>query len=363
LALHIACFVGARPNFMKVAPLLRLLRQDRQFAPSFVHTGQHYDFQMSEVFLHDLGLPAPDALFEVGSGTHAAQTARVMSATEHYFNRFRPDWAVVVGDVNSTLGVALTAARMGIAVAHVEAGLRSGDRAMPEEINRIATDHLSRLLFLPSADAGENLEREGVDRSRMRLVGNVMVDSLFLVLPRARKAEVWARYQLAPKHYCVVTAHRPENVDNRLHLRRLTDILAQVAARLPAVLPLHPRTRQRLEQARALAALQEVPGLHLTEPLGYLDFLGLVDGAAVALTDSGGLQEETTALGIPCLTLRENTERPITVTVGTNTLTGLDPLAVSACLDQVLAGTYKVGAIPPLWDGKAAERIVRAFTE
>jgi len=361
LPITAACFVGARPNFMKIAPILRVLRQDRRFTTLFVHTGQHYDYAMSEVFLRDLGLPPPDALFEVGSGSHAAQTAKVITAAEAFFNRHHPQWAVVVGDVNSTLGVALAASKLGVRVAHVEAGLRSFDRRMPEEINRIVTDHLSQLLLASCPEAVENLEREGVDRSRVRLVGNVMIDSLVHLLPKARQAQPWRNYELEPKSFVIITAHRPENVDNRLQLRRLVEILEQVAARLPVLLPLHPRTRQRLQEAGALARLQSLPALHLTEPLGYLEFLGLLDACTAALTDSGGLQEETTYLGVPCLTMRENTERPITVEVGTNTLTGLDPGLVLSCLDQVLAGTYKQGVIPPLWDGKAASRIVTAL--
>jgi len=362
--LQVACVAGARPNFMKIAPILRALRADRHFAPPlFVHTGQHYDYSMSEVFLRDLGLPPPDALFEVGSESHAVQTAKVMAATEQLLNRYPVDWVVVVGDVNSTLGAALTAAKRGVPVAHVEAGLRSGDLGMPEEINRIATDHFSHLLLLSSADAGENLVQEGIDQGRQRLVGNVMIDSLLRVLPTARAARTWERFGLERKGYLVMTAHRPENVDNRLRLRRLAEIMELAVARLPLVMPLHPRTRTRLEGAGMLENLQHLAGLHLTEPMGYVDFLGLLEGSAGALTDSGGLQEETTYLGIPCLTLRDNTERPITATIGTNTLTGLDPDAVLDVLQRVLEGKYKQGGIPPLWDGDTAKRIAAALVE
>lgn len=361
MALRVACFAGARPNFMKIAPLLRALKQDRRFTATFVHTGQHYDYAMSDVFFRDLGMPQPDSLFEIGSGTHAEQTARTLAATASLIKRQPFDWAVVVGDVNSTVGVALAAHKLSVPVAHVEAGLRSDDRRMPEEINRIVTDHLSTLLFTPSADAGVNLEREGIDKRRVRLVGNIMIDSLVHLLPRAEQAKPWEEYELEPKKYAIMTAHRAENVDNRLKLRQLLDIVVEVSVRLPVIFPLHPRTKRRLIELEALDWLREQPGLKITEPLGYMEFLGLVSAAAVTLTDSGGLQEETTYLGVPCLTLRENTERPVTVEMGTNMLTGLDVEMVAGNLDLVLQGRYKAGSVPPLWDGGTAPRVIKAL--
>jgi UDP-N-acetylglucosamine 2-epimerase (non-hydrolysing) len=343
--------VGARPNFMKVAPILAQLRKREGVEQILVHTGQHYDVKMSDVFFRDLGMPDPDVHLGVGSGSHAQQTAKVMIEIEPVLAREKPDVVVVAGDVNSTIAVALVAAKMGLAIAHVEAGLRSRDWSMPEEVNRVLTDRLSALLFTPSRDGDENLRAEGIESSRVHFVGNVMIDSLAAALPRARESRIHERLELAKKGYALATLHRPANVDDPAALRGLLSALAEVAAQLPVVFPIHPRTRARLP------AGFDAPGLKLVEPLGYLDFLALTAEARLVMTDSGGIQEETTALGVPCLTLRENTERPVTVEVGTNQLVGTDPRRAVAAAREVLAGRGKSGGIPELWDGHAAERI------
>jgi UDP-N-acetylglucosamine 2-epimerase (non-hydrolysing) len=343
--------VGARPNFMKVAPILAQLRKREGVEQVLVHTGQHYDVKMSDVFFRDLGMPDPDVHLGVGSGSHAQQTAKVMIEIEPVLAREKPDVVVVAGDVNSTIAVALVAAKMGLAIAHVEAGLRSRDWSMPEEVNRVLTDRLSALLFTPSRDGDENLRAEGIESSRVHFVGNVMIDSLAAALPRARESRIHERLELAKKGYALATLHRPANVDDPTALRGLLSALAEVAAQVPVVFPIHPRTRARLPSGF------DAPGLKLVEPLGYLDFLALTAEARLVMTDSGGIQEETTALGVPCLTLRENTERPVTVEVGTNQLVGTDPRRAVAAAREVLAGRGKKGGIPELWDGHAAGRI------
>jgi UDP-N-acetylglucosamine 2-epimerase (non-hydrolysing) len=343
--------VGARPNFMKIAPIIAQLGKRKDVVQVLVHTGQHYDAAMSDVFFRDLGMPDPDIHLGVGSGTHAQQTARVMVEIEPVLQRQQPDVTVVAGDVNSTVAVALTAAKLGAKVAHVEAGLRSGDWTMPEEINRVVTDRLSDLLFTPSRDGDTNLQREGIDPARVHLVGNVMIDSLQAALPRARQSPVHRRLEIARGDYALVTLHRPANVDRPASLQRLLAALAEVAAQVPVVFPIHPRTRARLPPGFSAR------GLKLVEPLGYLDFLALTADALLVMTDSGGIQEETTALGVPCLTLRENTERPVTVSEGTNTLVGTDPARVVPAAREILAGRGKKGRLPELWDGRAAERV------
>jgi UDP-N-acetylglucosamine 2-epimerase (non-hydrolysing) len=354
LVLHV---VGARPNFMKIAPVMRALGA-RGASQRLVHTGQHYDARMSDVFFADLDLPAPDVHLGVGSGSHAEQTARVMLAFEKALLAGpRPDWVVVPGDVNSTLAAALVAAKEGVRVAHLEAGLRSYDRRMPEELNRVATDHLADLLLTPSPDADENLAREGIPAERIARVGNVMIDSLLAALPAARARDVPRRLGLEAGGYALVTLHRPSNVDDPAVLARLLEALATLARSLPVVFPVHPRTRARLE-APALAA--SAAALRLAEPLGYLDFLSLSAGARLVLTDSGGLQEETTALGVPCLTLRENTERPITVSEGTNQVVGTDPGRIGAAAAALLARP-PAPRCPALWDGRAGERVAEAL--
>jgi UDP-N-acetylglucosamine 2-epimerase (non-hydrolysing) len=358
--------VGARPNFMKVAPLVEAMgRRAHAFAPLVVHTGQHYDELMSDAFFRDLGLPEPQVHLGVGSGSHAQQTAAVMRLFEPVVERERPDWVLVVGDVNSTLACALVCAKLCVPVAHVEAGLRSRDRTMPEEINRVLTDQIADLLLTPSADADRNLLAEGIPLERIRLVGNVMIDSLFKHLALSKRSRAREELGVSGGDYAVVTLHRPSNVDDARVLRGIVNALAEISARLPVVFPAHPRTRNRLSEFGLLEAVSRAPNLRLVEPLGYLDFLRLYSGAALVLTDSGGVQEETTALGIPCLTLRENTERPVTVEAGTNRVVGRDPARILREADAALARRRDGPAprVPPLWDGKTADRILDALLE
>ncbi|GAC1346566.1 MAG: UDP-N-acetylglucosamine 2-epimerase (non-hydrolyzing) [Myxococcales bacterium] len=356
--MNILHVVGARPNFMKMAPIIAALRGSAGVRQVLVHTGQHYDAKMSDVFFQDLGMPAPDVHLGVGSGSHAQQTAKVMTEIEPVLLRVKPDLVSVAGDVNSTLAVALVAAKLQIGVAHVEAGLRSRDWTMPEEVNRVLTDRLSDLLFTPSRDGDVNLIAEGIAPSRIHFVGNVMIDSLRAALPRAQESRVHDKLEVAKGGYALATLHRPSNVDEPAALARVFAALAEVSALLPVVFPIPPRTRARLAGDAALSArLAATPGLKLVDPLGYLDFLALTASARLVMTDSGGIQEETTALGVPCLTLRENTERPVTVEVGTNQLVGADPAQIVPAARAVLEGRAKKGALPELWDGRAAERI------
>lgn len=342
---------GARPNFVKVAPLMRALQEAGE-EPFLVHTGQHYDWAMSESLFRDLGIPEPDANLGVGSGSHAVQTARVMTAFEDWLDANPVDQVVVLGDVNSTVACTLVAAKRGVPVAHVEAGLRSFDRGMPEEINRIVVDALAAWLFTPSTEGDANLLAEGVDPSRIHMVGNIMVDSLLANLPRALQTDVRSRLEV-PVRYGLITLHRPALVDDADRLRGVLGALADIADELPLLFPVHPRTRKRI----ADAGLGEAAGsMRFVDPLGYLDFLNLQEGAALVLTDSGGIQEETTVLGVPCLTLRENTERPITITHGTNRLVGLDPEAIRTEAARALADR-QVPVRPDLWDGRTSHRI------
>jgi UDP-N-acetylglucosamine 2-epimerase (non-hydrolysing) len=343
--------VGARPNFMKVAPIMRAMSARSEFVPRLVHTGQHYDPSMSQVFFDELGLPAPDQHLGVGSGSHATQTARILIAFEQELLREPPDLVLVVGDVNSTLACALAAAKLRIPVAHVEAGLRSRNLAMPEELNRLLTDRISTWLFTPSPDADQNLLAEGHPRDRIHCVGNVMIDSLLHHRRAAAGSRVLEQLALAPRSYAVLTLHRPETVDEPARLATALQAVSGVAAEIPIVYPVHPRTRRHLPP-------QLDSGLKLLDPLGYLDFLRLMDQARFVLTDSGGIQEETTVLQVPCLTLRAETERPITVTEGTNVVVGVDPERVASESRKILRGGGKIGRIPALWDGLAAERIV-----
>lgn len=356
---------GARPNFMKVAPILAALRAHGHQA-ILLHTGQHYDAAMSDRFFTDLGMAPPEHHLEVGSGTHAQQTARIMERFEPVLIAERPQWVVVVGDVNSTLACALVAAKLrlelGCRIAHVEAGLRSHDWRMPEEVNRVLTDRLSDLLLLPSEDALPNLLAEGLDARNAVMVGNVMIDTLLRQLPAARRLAAPAARGLSAGSYVLVTLHRPSNVDDPATLGRIFAALGSIAGRLPVVVPLHPRTRRSLD-ADGLGA--RLAALRLEEPVGYLEMLSLTDGAAAVVTDSGGLQEETTVLGVPCLTLREQTERPVTVTEGTNRMAAwplTEPGIVSGCEDALARGRVPVGSRSPAgWDGKASERIVAAL--
>jgi UDP-N-acetylglucosamine 2-epimerase (non-hydrolysing) len=350
-ATHLLHVVGARPNFMKAAPLMRALdlRSARQ---TLVHSGQHYDRNMSDVFFEQLGMRAPDVNLQVGSGSHAQQTAAIMSRFEPVLLDRKPDAVIVYGDVNSTTAVALVCAKLGVPLVHVESGLRSFDRTMPEEINRIVTDHLADLLLTPSSDANENLLREGIASSKIHLVGNIMIDTLVRLLPAAdaRYATLAAQYGLGS--FGLVTLHRPSNVDDIAKLAAIVDVLDRLAAGLALVFPVHPRTREKLN-AHGL----KIKNLKLIEPLPYVDFLALQKHATAVVTDSGGVQEETTYLAVPCLTMRENTERPVTISCGTNKLVGDDLSLLESELIRIVSGERKRGSVPPLWDGHAAERI------
>jgi UDP-N-acetylglucosamine 2-epimerase (non-hydrolysing) len=349
---------GARPNFMKIAPLAHAISRRKDVRHVLVHTGQHYDDNMSAAFFRDLGVPEPDVNLGVGSASHAAQTARVMEAFEPVLLEVKPDWAVVVGDVNSTMAATLVAAKLGFKTAHVEAGLRSFDRSMPEEINRLVTDALADLLLTHSPEADENLLREGVSPEKIARVGNIMIDSLVLNLERAKDCDACGGIGARPGEYAYVTLHRPANVDDPGSLERIVDELCGLSERLAVVFPAHPRTRARLSDNHLLSRLESAEGVMLIEPVGYHESIGLAMNARFVLTDSGGLQEETTYLGVPCLTLRPNTERPITISRGTNRLTSLDSLAKD--IEDTLGGAHPSpdACVPDLWDGKAAERIL-----
>ena len=359
---RITCVVGARPNFVKAASIVHAAPARSEITLRLVHTGQHYDERMSTLFFRELGLPEPDAHLGVGSASHAVQTARVLEAFDGELDHHPCDCVIVVGDVNSTLACALVAAKRGVRVAHVEAGLRSRDRSMPEEINRILTDQLSDDLFTTERTAEANLLHEGVPLERIHFVGNVMIDTLLRQREVARQSDVLTRLGLAPRTYAVCTLHRPSNTDTVESANNSLAALEALSARLPVVFPVHPRTRARLAEFRLLDRALALPGLRLIEPLGYLDFLALMDQARVVFTDSGGIQEETTVLGVACLTFRDTTERPITVTEGTNHLVGLNPFNTGAELDALLAMSATKGRIPELWDGRAADRILDILT-
>ena len=359
--LTIVNVVGGRPNFVKIAPLMDAMRAAPTIRRVLVHTGQHYDHEMSRAFFEDLEIPAPDFFLGVGSGSHAQQTAKVMVAFEKVLEEVRPHVVVVVGDLNSTLACALVAAKLRIPVAHVEAGLRSFDPAMPEEINRTLTDHVSDYLFTPSEDADANLLREGIAAAKIHLVGNVMIDTLRQYAPMAQARGTAQTLGLTPRGYAVLTLHRPSNVDEPETFGRMLDGLEEIQRRCPIVFPVHPRTRTRLGEFGFEPRLQRLCNLRLCAPLGYLAFLSLLMNSRFAMTDSGGIQEETTALGIPCLTLRENTERPITIHVGTNRVIGTRPERIAAEALRVLDGEEKRGGVPPLWDGHTAARIVEVL--
>ena len=350
---------AARPNFMKIAPLFHALEADDAFEPRIVHTGQHYDPNMSAAFFDDLQLPEPHFHLNVGSGTHAEQTAGVMIAYEKICLAERPDWIVVVGDVNPTAAVAMVATKLHIPVAHLEAGLRSGDRKMPEEINRLVTDAIANLLWTPSPDANDNLRREGVPDEKVDLVGNIMIDSYELMKDRILAQETKDRLGLEEGAYGVMTLHRPSNVDTRESLSMIVDQLQRVSEQLQLVFAVHPRTRKQLDAFDLYDALNSTDGIQLIEPLGYIEFMNLVTSCRLVITDSGGIQEETTYLGIPCLTCRDTTERPITITEGTNRLVPIPEL--STFVDQALANDWPTGRRPKLWDGKAAGRCVESL--
>ena len=350
--MHILHVVGARPNFMKAAPVVAALQRRNRTRQSLVHTGQHYDFNMSDVFFQQLGMPAPNINLGVGSGSHARQTAEIMCSLETVLLERKPDLVLVYGDVNSTIAAALVCSKLLIPVAHVEAGLRSFDRSMPEEINRLLTDQISDLLFTPSADADENLLREGVAPEKIHFVGNVMIDTLIRLLPQTTQRSPNG----SPERYALLTLHRPSNVDDSAVLSQILDSILQVCEDLAVIFPVHPRTRKQLSHVA-----ENFQRLQLLEPLPYLEFLALQRHADVVITDSGGIQEETTYLGVPCLTVRESTERPVTVKMGTNIVIGRNMNRLRRELDSILNGRSKHGQIPPLWDGHAGERIAEVL--
>lgn len=346
--------VGARPNFMKVAPVLEAFAHHTSVQQLLVHTGQHYDKNMSDVFFDELGLPYPDINLGVGSSSHAQQTAEIMIQFEQVVLDEGPDWVLVYGDINSTVAATMVCAKLGIRTAHVEAGLRSFDRTMPEEINRLVTDAIVDLLLTPSTDGDENLLNEGVADEKVHFVGNVMIDTLIRLLPKAESIGTLERLEVTSQEYGLVTLHRPSNVDNPKMLPQIIETLVQISQDIPLIFPIHPRTRKRMAD---MGLSIENSQLRLAEPLGYLDFLALQKHAKLILTDSGGIQEESTYLGVPCLTVRENTERPVTVTMGTNILVGQDMAKLTQEVSYILAGKAKEGQIPPLWDGQAGARI------
>jgi UDP-N-acetylglucosamine 2-epimerase (non-hydrolysing) len=364
----ILCVVGARPNFMKIAPIMRAMRSAvPQLPVRLLHTGQHYDPEMNRQFFQALDIPDPDINLEVGSASHAVQTADIMRGFEPVLDREQPAAVLVVGDVNSTLACALVAVKRGVPVVHVEAGLRSYDRAMPEEINRVLTDQISDLLFITEKSARDNLTREGVAEQRIHFVGNVMIDTLRYNLKQAVAAgQTLSRYsappEWSPKGFAAITLHRPSNVDDPTVLRLLLEAINEVSRQIPVVFPMHPRTRARIEQY-GLRSLLDKNSLAVLPPLGYLEMLGLMQAARLVLTDSGGIQEETTALGVPCVTLRDSTERPITVDQGTNTMVGHDPVRILSAIEEILRTGGKAGRVPELWDGRAAERIAAVLRE
>lgn len=347
--------VGARPNFMKAAPVWSAINKITDFSQILVHTGQHYDELMSDIFFKELQMPAPDYNLNIGSNSHARQTAGIMIKFEELVNELKPDLVLVYGDVNSTVAAAMVCSKMSISIAHVEAGLRSFDRKMPEEINRLITDQLADLLFTPSKDGDDNLIKEGIPKSKIHFVGNVMIDTLVKLLPKAVKPNNFQDLQ----QYILVTLHRPSNVDDPKSLQSIIRNLQEISKSIPVIFPVHPRTKKMIAE-NELNIINNV-NFHLIEPLGYLDFLGLMKNAATVITDSGGIQEETTYLDIPCITIRENTERPITVSLGTNQLIGKDYYKIQNLVNNAVNRGKRSNTIPPLWDGKASERIAETL--
>jgi UDP-N-acetylglucosamine 2-epimerase (non-hydrolysing) len=354
---------GARPNFMKIAPLMEAFASRPSIEPMLVHTGQHYDEKMSDLFFRQLGIPQPDVNLGVGSGSQARQTADIMTAFETVILDEQPDAVLVVGDVNSTIACGLVTVKLGIKLIHVEAGLRSGDRAMPEEINRILTDSISDLLFCTEQSGVDNLTAEGIANEKVFLVGNVMIDTLLKNRQKADASAILDNLSVTPGGYAAVTLHRPSNVDNAETFSRILDVLDEVQRDLPILFPIHPRTRNNLARLGLQERIEAMGNLRLLDPIGYLDFLKLTANAKIVLTDSGGIQEETTILGVPCLTLRDNTERPITAEVGSNQIVGTDPATILDAYRKVMSGTFRQAQIPPLWDGHAAERIAEILVE
>jgi UDP-N-acetylglucosamine 2-epimerase (non-hydrolysing) len=362
--IKIICTCGARPNFMKIAPLTRVFKLNGSFETLLVHTGQHYDENMSRLFFKQLEIPQPDINLEVGSASHAVQTAEIMKRFEPVVLDFKPDYVLVVGDVNSTIACGLVAVKLGVKLIHVEAGLRSFDRTMPEEINRLLTDAISDLLFTTERSAIENLKNEGIPQEKIHFVGNVMIDTLLYNKEKSKQSEILENLKLKPQKYVVITLHRPANVDDIDNLTEIINAFEQIQKDIKLVFPIHPRTRKNLEKTHLEEKIQSMKNLILLEPAGYLDFLCLVSNAAVVMTDSGGIQEETTILGIPCMTLRENTERPVTITEGTNRLVHISTQDIIDNYNELRKAGFKTtGRIPELWDGKAAERITKIIIE
>ena len=355
--------VGARPNFMKIAPLMAAYKTQPSIQPLLVHTGQHYDERMSDLFFRQLGIPQPDINLEIGSASHAIQTAEIMKAFEPVVLEHKPDAVLVVGDVNSTIACGLVAVKLGIRLIHVEAGLRSGDRSMPEEINRLLTDSISDLLFCTEQSGMDNLRREGVSADRVFLVGNVMIDTLFKNKSKADASPILDELGLTPGRYAVLTLHRPANVDDPAVFGGILDALEEIQRDMMIVFPIHPRTRKNLETSDLGRRVKAMANIHMIDPAGYLEFLKLTSSAKLVLTDSGGIQEETTILKVPCLTLRENTERPVTADVGSNQIVGTQPRQILDAYRLAMSGTWRKPRIPPLWDGHAAERIAKILAE
>lgn len=356
--IKIICVCGARPNFMKIAPIMRAFNESGKFETLLVHTGQHYDKKMSHLFFDELNIPKPDINLEVGSGSHAVQTAEVMKRFEPVVNDFKPDYVLVVGDVNSTIACGLVAVKLGVKLIHVEAGLRSFDKAMPEEINRVLTDRISDLLFVTEQSGIDNLKNEGVEDSRVHFVGNVMIDTLLANKEKADKSKILSDMGLEKKGYAVITLHRPSNVDDMANLERIISAFEVIEKDLKLIFPIHPRTRKNIEGTDIGKRVEAMKNLILLDPVGYLDFLCLTSNAALVMTDSGGIQEETTILGVPCMTLRENTERPVTITEGTNRLIHIETDDILKNYNEIKEFNFDVsGQIPKFWDGKAAQRI------
>lgn len=359
--MKIALVVGARPNFMKVGPVYFALKKHSAYNPLLVHTGQHYDENLSQIFFQQLEFPEPDNYLGVGSGLHGEQTAKVMIAFEKFLLEKKPDFVLVAGDVNSTIACAIDAVKLHIPVAHLEAGLRSFDRRMPEEINRIVTDCVSSILLTPSKDADVNLRNEGVSEEKIFFVGNAMIDSLRKHEEKAEVSRILDDLKLSPHSYALITLHRPSNVDDRSNFDIILSAFQDISSDLSLIFPIHPRSKKQLKKFDLLGKAESISNLHLLDPVGYLDFLKLEKNAKVVLTDSGGIQEETTVFNVPCLTLRENTERPITIKLGTNQLVNINKDEIVQNVDDILQGNSKMGTIPPLWDGHTAERVVDVF--
>lgn len=359
--MKIILVAGARPNFIKIGPIMHEFKNYPEIEPILVHTGQHYDERMSKVFFDDLDIPKPDINLEVGSGSHAWQTAQIMILFEKVILEEKPDLVMVVGDVNSTIACSLTAIKMNIKIAHVEAGLRSKNWEMPEEINRVLTDRMSDFLLTTSRGANKNLLAEGIDKKKIFFVGNTMIDSLKSNIKIAENSDIMEKLGLTEREYSVLTLHRPANVDKREKLERILDILDKVLEQTRIVYPIHPRTRNSLKKFNLMERMRGMSNLKLTEPLGYHDFLKLISHAKMVLTDSGGIQEETTILGVPCLTMRDETERPVTITQGTNEIVGFDEVKIINSVNSIINGTWKKGTIPELWDGNTSERIIKVI--